>query len=315
MNELIQSAVVVNEEQHTYTLGDKQLSGITTIIKQLVFPDMYKGISQAVLNKAAERGTRIHNLIQMWVMGILSNEDIAELQCFLDAFTAASLISHASEYLVSDNESVASSIDLVCLDAEGNFVLCDIKTTSVLHTEYLQWQLSIYAYLFEHQNPTLQVGALKAIHIRDNKCEIVDVERLPDEYVEALLNAYRSGAESFDNPLNKLPEGLENLLNAYVENDELLSYIKMVYDHYDKRKKEIQQAVADTMRGQNLSKIETGIAKVTIGKDSVSKKFDFKAFAESDIYKKSPKIYEPFISDSVTAGRVTITPAKPKAQS
>lgn len=307
MNELIQSAVVFNEEQHTYTLGDKQLSGITTIIKQLVFPDMYKGISQAVLNKAAERGTRIHNLIQMWVMGILSNEDIAELQCFLDAFTAASLISHASEYLVSDNESVASSIDLVCLDAEGNFVLCDIKTTSVLHTEYLQWQLSIYAYLFEHQNPTLQVGALKAIHIRDNKCEIVDVERLPDEYVEALLNAYRSGAESFDNPLHAIPAELDKLLEAYAENDEFLSYIKMVNDQYDKRKKELQAAIGDVLKKQNMSTIETPIAKVTIGKDSVTPKFDYKSFVESDLYKQQPEAYEPFVKMTTTAGRVTIT--------
>lgn len=307
MNELIQSAVVFNEEQHTYTLGDKQLSGITTIIKQLVFPDMYKGISQTVLNKAAERGTRIHNLIQMWVMGILSNEDIAELQCFLDAFTAASLISHASEYLVSDNESVASSIDLVCLDTEGNFVLCDIKTTSVLHTEYLQWQLSIYAYLFEHQNPTLQVGALKAIHIRDNKCEIVDVERLPDEYVEALLNAYRSGAESFDNPLHAIPAELDKLLEAYAENDEFLSYIKMVNDQYDKRKKELQAAIGDVLKKQNMSTIETPIAKVTIGKDSVTPKFDYKSFVESDLYKQQPEAYEPFVKMTTTAGRITIT--------
>ena len=307
MNELIQSAVVFDEEQHTYTLGDKQLSGITTIIKQLVFPDMYKGISQAVLNKAAERGTRIHNLIQMWVMGILSNEDIAELQCFLDAFTDASLITHASEYLVSDNESVASSIDLVCLDAEGNFVLCDIKTTSVLHTEYLQWQLSIYAYLFEHQNPTLQVGALKAIHIRDNKCEIVDVERLPDEYVEALLNAYRSGAESFDNPMHAIPAELDKLLEAYAENESTMGFIKMVLDEYDKRKKELQAAIVDKLKSQKMSSIETPVAKVTIGKDSTTKKFDFKAFVESDLYKQSPAQYDAFVKESTTAGRVTIT--------
>ena len=307
MNELIQSAVVFNEEQHTYTLGDKQLSGITTIIKRLVFPDMYKGISQAVLNKAAERGTRIHNLIQMWVMGILSNEDIAELQCFLDAFTAATLITHASEYLVSDNESVASSIDLVCLDAEGNFVLCDIKTTSVLHTEYLQWQLSIYAYLFEHQNPGLQVASLEAIHIRDNKCEIVDVERLQDEYVEALLNAYRSGAETFDNPLSKLPEGLDALLKAYAENEEFLSYIGAVKAQYDEKKKALQQSIADSLRSQKLDKVETPVAKVTIGKDSVTKKFDLKAFMESQQYKDSPKVYDAFIKESTTAGRITIT--------
>lgn len=307
MNELIQSAVVFNEEQHTYTLGDKQLSGITSIIKSLLFPDMYANVSQAVLNKAAERGTRIHNLIQLWTMGILSNEDIAELQPFLDAFHAAELDGWESEYLVSDNESVASSIDLVCLDKDGNIILCDIKTTSVLHIEYLRWQLSIYAYLFERQNPELKVHGLKAIHICKGKCDIVDIERLNDNQVDDLLTAYRNGATTFANPLHAIPAELDKLLEAYAENDEFLSYIKMVNDQYDKRKKELQAAIGDVLKKQNMSTIETPIAKVTIGKDSVTPKFDYKSFVESDLYKQQPEAYEPFVKMTTTAGRITVT--------
>lgn len=307
MNELIQSAVVFNEEQHTYTLGDKQLSGITSIIKSLLFPDMYANVSQAVLNKAAERGTRIHNLIQLWTMGILSNEDIAELQPFLDAFHAAGLDGWESEYLVSDNESVASSIDLVCLDKDGNIILCDIKTTSVLHIEYLRWQLSIYAYLFERQNPELKVHGLKAIHICKGKCDIVDIERLNDNQVDDLLTAYRNGATTFANPLHAIPAELDKLLEAYAENDEFLSYIKIVNDQYDKRKKELQAAIGDVLKKQNMSTIETPIAKVTIGKDSVTPKFDYKSFVESDLYKQQPEAYEPFVKMTTTAGRITVT--------
>lgn len=307
MNNLIKSPVVFYEEQHIYTLGDKQLSGITSIIKSLLFPDMYANVSQAVLNKAAERGTRIHNLIQFWTMGILSNEDIAELQPFLDAFHAAGLDGWESEYLVSDNESVASSIDLVCLDKDGNIILCDIKTTSVLHIEYLRWQLSIYAYLFERQNPELKVHRLKAIHISKGKCDIVDIERLNDNQVDDLLTAYRNGATTFANPLHAIPAELDKLLEAYAENDEFLSYIKMVNDQYDKRKKELQAAIGDVLKKQNMSTIETPIAKVTIGKDSVTPKFDYKSFVESDIYKQQPEAYEPFVKMTTTAGRITIT--------
>ena len=306
-NNLIKSPVVFDEEQHIYTLGDKQLSGITSIIKRLLFPDMYANVSQAVLNKAAERGTRIHNLIQLWTMGILSNEDIAELQPFLDAFHAAGLDGWESEYLVSDNESVASSIDLVCLDKDGNIILCDIKTTSVLHIEYLRWQLSIYAYLFERQNPELKVHGLKAIHICKGKCDIVDIERLNDNQVDDLLTAYRNGATTFANPLHAIPAELDKLLEAYAENDEFLSYIKMVNDQYDKRKKELQAAIGDALKKQNMSTIETPIAKVTIGKDSVTPKFDYKSFVESDLYKQQPEAYEPFVKMTTTAGRITIT--------
>lgn len=307
MVELIKSAVLFDEETHTYTLGDKQLSGITSIIKSLIFPNMYASVSQAVLNRAAERGTRIHNLVQLWALGILSDEDIAELQPFLDALSNAGLLQYDSEYLVSDNELVASSIDLVCMDDDNNFILCDIKTTSVLHIEYLQWQLSIYAYLFERQNPTLKVHSLKAIHIRDGKCAIVDITRLSDEHIEALLNAYRNGDETFDNPLHALPEGIDELLKQYAENEACLSDIDQVKKVHDERKKALQAAIGDALRSQNMQKMETDMAKVTIGKDSVTPKFDFKSFVQSDIYKQSPDLYKDFIKETTTAGRITIT--------
>jgi hypothetical protein len=307
MKELKQSAVIFNEEQHTYSLDGKELSGITSIIKRYVFPDMYKNVSESVLNKAAERGTRIHNLIQMWTVGVLSNDDIQELQPFLDAYYASGLDGYEAEYLVSDNESVASSIDLVCLDKDNNIVLCDIKTTSVLHTEYLQWQLSIYAYLFEKQNPGLQVHSLSAIHIRDGKCNFVEVQRLPDEYVVALLDAYKSGAEIFDNPLRAIPDGLDAMLAAYAENEQALAELAVVSEPYEQRKKELQESIASSLKDSGLSKIETPIAKVTIGKDSERKSFDLKAFQESELYKGNPNVYGSFIKTTTTKGRVTIT--------
>lgn len=307
MKELIKSAVVFNEEQHTYTLGDKELSGITSIIRRYLFANMYANVSQAVLNKAAERGTRIHNLVQLWTMGILSQQDLAELQPFLDALSGAGLLNYESEYLVSDNESVASSIDLVCLNKDDNIFLCDIKTTAVLHIDYLAWQLSIYAYLFERQNPELKVNGLKAIHIRDGKCNIVDIPRLEDEAIERLLTAYRNGAETFDNPLAVLPEDLNRLLEAYSDNESLLATIKMVEAEYENKKKELQEKIAESLKANGMDKAETDIAKVTIGKDSERQTFDLKKFMESPMYKYSPENYSEFIKSSVTKGRVTIT--------
>ena len=64
MIELVKSSVVFNEENHTYFLGDKQLSGITGMIKRQLFPDKYKEVPQYVLERAAERGTRVHHECQ-----------------------------------------------------------------------------------------------------------------------------------------------------------------------------------------------------------------------------------------------------------
>ena len=47
--------VEFDELAHTYTLDGKQLSGITGIIKDYLFPDMYKGVHERTLEAAAER--------------------------------------------------------------------------------------------------------------------------------------------------------------------------------------------------------------------------------------------------------------------
>ena len=64
MIELVKSNVAFNEENHTYFLGDKQLSGITGMIKRQLFPDKYKEVPQHILERAAERGTRVHHECQ-----------------------------------------------------------------------------------------------------------------------------------------------------------------------------------------------------------------------------------------------------------
>ena len=59
------SRVDYDPVSHTYTLDGKQLSGITGVIKDKLFPDYYKDVPEDVLNKAAERGHRIHTAIEL----------------------------------------------------------------------------------------------------------------------------------------------------------------------------------------------------------------------------------------------------------
>lgn len=59
---LIKSQVVFNPDEHTYMLGDKELSGITSVISRQLFPDKYRDVPEYVLRKAAERGTMIHKI-------------------------------------------------------------------------------------------------------------------------------------------------------------------------------------------------------------------------------------------------------------
>ena len=141
---LPESAVVFEPEHHTYTLDGHLLSGVTAIVKWL-FPDTYKGIPESVLMKAADYGTLVHSKCELADSLGIANEPI--VQEYQRIIKAAGLQVVVSEYLVSDEHNIASSIDKVFMDDS----LGDIKTTSKVHEPNVQVQLSIYAYLYELQ--------------------------------------------------------------------------------------------------------------------------------------------------------------------
>jgi hypothetical protein len=75
---------------------------------------------------------------------------------------------------------------------QREFCLIDIKSTAQLDNKYLQWQLSIYAYLFEKQNPNCKVVDLCCMWIpkqQYGKPKVVDIDRIPISEVERLLDA------------------------------------------------------------------------------------------------------------------------------
>lgn len=200
---LIKSQVVFNPDEHTYMLGDKALSGITSVIGRQLFPDKYRDVPEDVLRKAAERGTMIHSICELVDdMGITHDSD--EAQGYKELKDDWGLRYECSEYLVSDNERYASCIDKVYRENETDFTLGDIKTTYVLDKESVRWQLSIYAYFFELQNPGCNAVRLIGIWLRGKNHEIVEVERIPSEVVVNLLKC-DSGGKQFVNPYSISP--------------------------------------------------------------------------------------------------------------
>ena len=64
---------------HQYLVNGILVPSVTTIIKQK-FPNKYRGVSQAVLDKASERGTRIHETIEMYYTANMDDISCIELQ-------------------------------------------------------------------------------------------------------------------------------------------------------------------------------------------------------------------------------------------
>lgn len=177
------------EYQHIYLSKDnKMLTGVTTILGNTIFKDKYSTIPKHILDKAAIYGTMVHSKCQE--NDLFGESSCVEVDNYIKIKEENNLIPIENEMLVSDNTRVATMIDVIFEARDNSVHLADIKTTSKLDDEYLSWQLSICAWLFEIQNPQINVDKLYGIWLRKEKYKLIEVERKKNNKIEELLNNY-----------------------------------------------------------------------------------------------------------------------------
>ena len=292
---LKQSKVIFNQEEHTYTLDGKLLSGVTSLLNRQLFKDKYTGISEVTLCKAAERGSLIHETIEMLEAFGKTESDIAEVQAYFKLKAEQGREVEENEYLVSDNEHIASSIDVVFDD----YSLADIKTTSKLDKEYVSWQLSIYAYLFELQNPRKKAGKLYAIWLpkaQYGKPAFVEVERKPKELIKELIECDKRGEQFCYTPV----ESEQGLQVAQDVVDEVVSITRQMKE-MEARYKELQQGLLMAMKENNIKSFKSGALSLTFKDATTRKSIDTKALES-----KYPDIYNELLKESVVKESITI---------
>ena len=189
--ELNDSGVVFIENPRGYWIGETHLEGLTGMIGRQLSPNKYAAVPEKILAKAAARGHRIHEEIQVYDMfGEVASD---EVRWYADMKKAEQFDVLDSEYLVTDGTHFASAIDKVIVK-DDKVCLADVKTTYELDKEYISWQLSIYKYLFSLLNPDIEVDKLYAIWVR-NGASLHEVPEIPQEEVIELLNCERQGTQ------------------------------------------------------------------------------------------------------------------------
>jgi len=266
--------VVFNEDNHTYVnQAGKFLTGVTPILNKL-FPFKYANIPAHILAKAQQYGTLIHSKCQTQDM-FNSEADCIEVENYIQIKKEFNLVPLENEYLVSDNENIATMIDNV-YSSDGVCIIADIKTTSVIDREALAWQTSIGAYLFELQNPHIKVEKLAGIWIRHEKKEYVPLNRIDDEIIKSLIESYLNETP-FVNPLKQSIEEraeleeIEEIENSIAELKEQMSAL-------EDRKTALISVVESDMEESNLNKLETSRLTITRVAPSESVSFDSKKY-------------------------------------
>lgn len=290
--ELIKSKVVFNEAEHKYTLEGRELSGITRMISKHLFPDKYKYIPEATLNTAAERGSHIHKEIQEWIeKGESGFTD--ELQAFISEFKDK-YDQMWSEFLVN-NDRFATAVDLVTLK-DGKIELHDIKTTSSLDKDYLSWQLSICAFLFERMTGC-PVHSLNYIWIRGEDIKVGEIPRKTDKEVEELLQAEIDG-EIYKQELI-LPE------TEIAEIVRIETYIKTLDEQ--KKQAELQlsnfkEKLISAMEEKGVKSMDMGTLKITYIAPNTRESID-----TTKLKNELPEIAEKYKKCIATKASVRIT--------
>lgn len=283
---LAKSDVIFDAANHTYSYEGRQLSGITSLLHRQLFPDLYTGISQEVLQNAADRGTLVHQNCELADEGF--DVDTIEAINYLKLKEENNLTFEQSEYLVSDNENYASCIDKVYREDDTTFSLGDIKTTYSLNKEYVTWQLSIYAYLFERQNPDAKVTSIFAIWLRDEKAKLVRLERKSDEEVASLLSCDSQGIQ-----YNPKSESLPILAK---EAEQMIVDIETQIKALEEQKDNLREGVMRAMVQAGLYSWKGEKVSITRKTASTRKTFDAKRFE-----KEHPELYNQYVKETLTS--------------
>lgn len=295
---LVKSKVRFDEEQHRYFLDEKELSGITGTLIKKAFPDTYKGIPDAVLAKAAERGSVVHQNLELF--DTVCNSDInimpsvlPEVKDYNEMLISYGLHHVDSEYLVSDNENFASAIDKVLADNEGNIYLADIKTTATLHYDNVSLQLSIYAKWFEEQNPDLKVKEIVCMWFKNGQSKFQPLPRVADYQIDDLINAYLADDTDYQYKV-EVPEQFSALEQEYRLVSARMDALKIKQD-------DLKEQMMKMMEANKQKSIKTNIGSYSYVAASTKKTFDTKLFKDTE-----PDHYEHYLKETTTKPSIRI---------
>lgn len=164
-----------DDETHTYLVDGVIVPSVTQLIK-VKFGEKYAGVNRSTLERAANRGTAIHEAIERYCK-TGEGEEVKEVHNFnfLRERHGFNVLENETPIIITKDDTpvAAGRLDLV-LDVKGETAIADIKTTSVLDKEYLAYQLNLYRIGYT-QSYGIEVTQLYGVHLREDKRKLVSI--------------------------------------------------------------------------------------------------------------------------------------------
>lgn len=164
-----------DDESHTYIVDGVIVPSVTQILA-VKFGNKYAGVNRSTLERAASRGTAIHEAIE----NFCKYGDYSELKelhnfRFLAAYYDFFVMENETPIIIfkEDTPIAAGRLDLV-LGINGDTAIADIKTTATLDKEYLAYQLNLYRIGYM-QSYGIEITQLYGVHLKEDKRKLVSI--------------------------------------------------------------------------------------------------------------------------------------------
>lgn len=304
--------VTFDDFLHCYQCGGRTLMGVTSLMKKHGLSPDYGDINPAVLAAAAARGSAVHKSIESYNNGepfviadvifdgrvVLSAK---EFEADMRAYQSLGINAIASEFLISDNKMVASSIDIIeGTDEDGVVDLCDTKTTSEVHKDALSWQLAIYKYLLERQCKGIKVRDCYCVHIRRGVGRKIPIVPVSEDKVKALFKAEAEGRIYEEEKVEALSVVSPETLSMIVRTDIAIAEAKAKLKQLEESTAMAKDCLYQYMLENNIKELECEGGRIVLKALTTRNGVDSKKL-QTDY----PEVYQKCIKASEVKGSVT----------
>lgn len=143
--------LIFYDESHSYTVDGQELPSVSELTR-FISRELYSDINQTVLDRAADRGTRVHKVteaLDKYGEAECDDDILPYLQAYLEFRKKHKCEwSHIEKAMYHPDLLYAGKVDRLGV-MDGENVILDIKTTSQIHTVSVTAQLTLYKMMAE----------------------------------------------------------------------------------------------------------------------------------------------------------------------
>lgn len=286
--------ITFDKETHRYFDGDKELIPVTHLMaKHGLAPD-YSGVSRAILDRKAGRGTLIHKEIEEWIKtgeyGFTK-----EVEEFAKYLRKNEITATGSEEIVF-NDICAGTADLFLQDQCGRRRwIADIKTTAKIHWDAVSWQLSIYNAL-----SGLNADIFAVFHFDANgDLDVKEIKPKPKDEVERLFQCERDGVIFTPNTPAVIDQAS---LAELSEIEAIIQRAETEKKSAEEQARALKDAILRAMQQNGVRSVEGNGIKITLIDECEKKQID-----TTRLKKDLPEIAEQYTKTVKTAAYLRVT--------